>query len=440
MVITPWGESERLRDRRLPPGRGVPRAEARKNQRERLLAAMVASCEARGYEATAVADLLEISGVSRATFYEHFEDKVSCFAAAVEEVLGAAILVISQRLEGEGSAERRGRAALETFVDLMVAQPAAARMCLVQAYAAGEPGVAPMRRTVDEVARLGREVLEQMPGRKDMPEELVRAIIGAFYRVIYDRLQSGREAELPGLVPGLWDWAMGYPPPSQPLRLTGRRGQVPVEGSMPPFAAYDPEQRIIRAFARAVAAKGYGATTISDVAAAASISQTTYYVYFHDKADAMAAALDSSGAQMLAAALPPARRALDWPSAVRAALRASCGFLASEPDFARLRMVEVYAAGPQAIAQRDTAGLQFLGPLLGPAFEDSPKVPKIVVEAIVGAIYSSVYDHVRAGPVETLPEIAPLLTYLALAPFLGAEQACEVANGDARSPRPRLTP
>lgn len=438
MVATPWGDSETLRDRRLPPGRGMPREEARRNQRERLLAAMVASCEARGFEATAVADLLEISGVSRATFYEHFEDKTGCFAAAVEEILSAGTRAISHRLEGEGSAERRARAALEAFVDLTVAQPAAARTCLVEAYAAGDPGVAPVGRTVDQVSRLGLGVLEQMPDRQGMPEVLARAIVGGLYRVLYDRLQSGREAELPGLVPALWDWAMSYPRPPRPLRLTGRRGQVSLDGSMPPFAAYDPEQRIIRAFATAVGEKGYVATTIADIAAAASISQTTYYAHFDDKADALAAALDSSGAQMLAAALPPARRALDWPSAVRSALRASCGFLASEPAFARLRMVEVYAAGPKAISQRDAAGVQFLRPLLGPAFDDSPEVPPIVVETIVGAIYSSIYDEVRAGRIESLPEIAPVLTYLALAPFLGAEEACEVANGDGRSPRPRL--
>jgi AcrR family transcriptional regulator len=432
MVMTPWGDSETLRDRRLPPGRSIPRDDARRNQRERLLAAMVASCETRGYEETAVADLLEISGVSRATFYEHFDDKVSCFASTVEEILGEATAVISRRLDGQGSAEERARTALEAFIDLTVAQPAAARMCLVEAYAAGEPGNAPMRATVNELGKLAHRVINEMPGREGMPEELARAIVGGFYWVAYDRLQSHREAELPGLVPALWAWAMNYMPPPRPLRLSGRRGRVPKDGSMPPFAAYDPEQRILRAFSGVVAERGYNATTIADIAAAASISQTTYYAHFRDKADAMAAALDSSGAQMLAAALPPARRAPDWPSAVRVALLASCRFLASEPAFARLRSLQVYAAGPASIAQRDSTGEALIQRLLDPAFENSPDVPPIVMETIVGAIYSRFYDWVKAGKVEELPELSPVLTYLVLAPFLGAERACEIANGDRR--------
>ncbi len=194
---------------------------------------------------------------------------------------------------------------------------------------------------------------------------------------------------------------------------------------MPPFAVLSREQQIIRGFAAAVTEHGYGNTTI---AATASISQHSFYEYFEGKADALEAALDSSGAQMMAASLPAARRAESWRSAVRIALGASCDFLATEPAFARLRTVEVYAAGPEAIAARDRSGTD----LLGPAYEDAPDVPEIVAEAILGAIYGVLYEQVRSEGPESLPQIAPPITYLALAPFLGAEEACEVANGDGR--------
>ncbi len=58
MVLTPWGDADTLRQRRLPPGRGGDRAAARREQRERLFAAIVASCEAKGFDATSVEDLL----------------------------------------------------------------------------------------------------------------------------------------------------------------------------------------------------------------------------------------------------------------------------------------------------------------------------------------------------------------------------------------------
>ena len=84
---TPWGDAARLRDRMMRPGRGTPREEAENNQRERLFAAMVATVAEKGYEATTVADLVELSGVSRSAFYRHFDDKQDCFLAAVEALV-----------------------------------------------------------------------------------------------------------------------------------------------------------------------------------------------------------------------------------------------------------------------------------------------------------------------------------------------------------------
>lgn len=429
MLQTPWGDAESLRDRRPVPGRGVERDAARRERRERLFAAMVSCCARRGYEATSVADLLEAAGVSRATFYGEFDDKLGCFRATEEEIIAAALAVARSRLRRGGAPAERARATFAAFVEQVVAQPAAARMCIVDSYAAGEEGIAPLRAAIERSAALGHEALAQMPGREGMPAELARAVAGGFYQIIYNRLQARREEELPGLIPTLWEWAMSYAPPPRPLHRGNRRGSPPAPDAMPPFAAYSVEQRIIRAFAAVVAEKGYPATTIAEIAAAASISQTTFYLHFADKADALAAALDSSGAQMLAASLPGARRAPDWPAAIRAAFEATCGFLAAEPAFARLRMVEVYSAGPEAISMRDGAGMEFLSRMLGPAFTASPAAPDIVVEATVGAIYGVYYERIRNNGPADLLTAAPLLTYLALVPFLGAERACEVANG-----------
>ena len=91
MVATPWGESDSLRERRLRPGPGTPREEVERNQRERLYGAMVASLARKGYEATTVADLTELSGVSSRTFYDLFTDKQACFLATLEAMIEAAI-------------------------------------------------------------------------------------------------------------------------------------------------------------------------------------------------------------------------------------------------------------------------------------------------------------------------------------------------------------
>src|SRR6201991_741212 len=139
-VDTPWGDAGTLRERKLRPGGSHPRAQSRRNQRERLFAATVATVAEQGYEATTVADLGGLSGVSRRSFYAHLEDKQDCFLAAIDAMTGPAL----ERLTGECEPidEARGRQELEALLELIAAQPAAAKMCLVEIYAAGPEAAA----------------------------------------------------------------------------------------------------------------------------------------------------------------------------------------------------------------------------------------------------------------------------------------------------------
>ncbi len=54
-------------------------------QRTRIVAAAAATLEELGCRAITVAQVAGRAGVSRKTFYEHFEDRESCFIAALEE-------------------------------------------------------------------------------------------------------------------------------------------------------------------------------------------------------------------------------------------------------------------------------------------------------------------------------------------------------------------
>ncbi|HEX5984691.1 MAG TPA: TetR/AcrR family transcriptional regulator [Solirubrobacterales bacterium] len=426
MPQTPWGALELLRERRPPPGsRGE---EAKRRQRELLFAAMVVCCERQGLANTGVADLLEVSGLSRGTFYAHFSDRFECYAAAEAEILRLALSVLERRLQDEGDVERRARGALEAFVDLAVAQPAAARTCLVDYYVAGIPAMVPMAAAVETVTTLARRSLEEIPGGVAMPGELARAIVAGFHKVIYNRIASRRTAELPDLVPALWDWALSYLDLPGPLRGTVRRPNQRDVGKLPPFAALSSEQRIIRAFASVASEKGYRATTVAEVCAAASVSQTTFYRYFADKQDLLVAALHSSGAQLLAAALPSARRAPDWPRGVKVVVEETCNFFACEPEFAMLRTTEVYSGGEKALAIRDRAEMEILREVLEPALAERPDLSPITLEATMGAMVGILYEAFHADGAAKLPRAAPFLTFLALAPLIGAKPAHEVAS------------
>jgi AcrR family transcriptional regulator len=446
MVATPWGNSAGLRERRLRPGPGTPRDEVLANQRQRLFGGTVASVAERGYIATTVNDIVEVSGVSSRTFYDLFPDKKTCFLATLEAIIEAAGAYAAQtagktlanpapagvRLPAgpaadEADWERRARWGVDAFAEMIALQPAAARLAFLEVYSAGPEAIMLIENAVAGFEWLTQQMLEQSPERAEMPAEMVTAHIGAQQEIARTRLRRRQEGELPELMDEVWRLLLTYRPPPEPLRLTGR---TPKSGPEP-LDAHDHAERALRAFTAVVAEEGYVETTVDAVLKRARMSATTFYAHFHGKDDAMLAAIDSACSQMVAVILPAFRRAPDWPNGIRSGFGALCNFLASRPALAQLIAVEIFTAGSAAVERRSET-LTPLEELIAQGFAHEPEAPQIAAEAITGAILTLIRKRLRDSGPGSLPSLAPLLTYVTLAPFLGAEQACQVANGDGR--------
>jgi AcrR family transcriptional regulator len=426
MVRTPWGNAAELRSMKMRPGRGNPPEVSDRSQRERLFGAMVAICSEKGYDATKIGDLAQMAGVSQAAFYEHFEDKQELLLAAVEALVEPTIALI-ERAEDAPTGEAQVRQAVEAFLRLIADQPAASKMGFIEVYAAGPEGEAVVEQGLDVFERFAVSQLEQIPGRKGMPPQMVRAIIGGLQKVIQKRLYSDEADQLPRLAEEIADWGLSYPPPPGPLEGPRRRGRRPRSFEERQAVAHPPE-RVLRALAAIVAEKGYRETTVADVVKRAGTSQRVYYGHFESKEEAFLSALDSGSAQMLARLLPAFRRARTWQESVRAAYEAMCAFGVEEPEYTRLGAVEMYTVGRRALQTRDRV-MEGLEALLGPGFELAEKPPPpIAAEAIGGAIYALIHDHVKRNGPETMPELVPMATYMTLAPFVGAEEAYERAT------------
>ena len=425
MTVTPWGPSESLRGRMLPPGPGTPPEEVAQNQRERLFGAMVASVAERGYAATRITDLVEISGVSRRTFYDLFPDMTACFVAALEALVSVGAKVVAS---ATGTWEEQVRAGAAGFAELIVAQPAAARLCLIESFAVGQEGLKPLELATAGFEAHAMEMAMRSPEQAGIPAEMITADVGAILEITRDLLRKGREEELPEVMQHYVELVLSHRPPPEPLRLTTR----PPTPAPETIDAHDHAERALRAFAVVAAEQGYANTTVNQVVKRASMSPTTFYANFRDKQDALMAAIDSAGAQMVAAILPAFRRSPDWQRGVRAAFGAFFNFLASRPALAQLVLVEVYAAGPEAVERREQA-LQPLEALLAEGRAHSPRaVPSILIETIRGGIYALAYKQIRDSGPESLPGLAPICTYMSLAPFVGTDEACKAANGDGR--------
>src|SRR3954464_7125153 len=129
-----------MRSPALPRGRhAAPREVVRNSQRGRMLAAMASAVGEKGYGAVAVADVIARAGVSRKTFYEHFDNKEECFlaayAAGVEPWLDAIDAAIRAAAAGDPLAI--ARAGTARYLETLAANPAFARTFLIEVLAAG---------------------------------------------------------------------------------------------------------------------------------------------------------------------------------------------------------------------------------------------------------------------------------------------------------------
>jgi AcrR family transcriptional regulator len=193
------------------------------------------------------------------------------------------------------------------------------------------------------------------------------------------------------------------------------------------FVAQNQRDRILAGVADACSAKGYGEMSVEDIIAAAGVSRRTFYEHFKNKEHAFLAAYDAVVVQLFGRVNGAVESAEALPGKVRAGLSAFLGFLASEPAFARMCIVDVLAAGPEAVARRDGAMrgfsqliLQNVRAVVG---DDAPPAMEVISETVVGGIYEVVYARVLRREFDELPRLVPDLVYALLLPFLGQRAA-----------------
>jgi AcrR family transcriptional regulator len=426
MTMTPWGESEELRERKLQPGPGVPREDVERNQRERLFGATVAVVATKGYGPTTIADLTRVAGISRTTFYRYFADKESCFLATLEILITGGVAATKGRLGGGGDLRARAEEELRAFTELLVSQPDAARICVVESEAAGPKAVAIVDAAAAELAQMLSDVFEELPEQRGMPIEIVTAMVGGVRKLMQTRLRRRTEEELLEMVPDLVALVLSYRPPPAPLpdRPPRRKAVSTAERSR---GVDEPAQRLELATMTVVARNGYAETTMAAIASEARVSLHTLYTNFKDKEDVFEAALLRGRLRMAAATIPAYRRAETWPESIAAIVRTGLAFLEAERDFAHLIAVDVHAAGNGAVENRDRSlerARHLLEPGRGYPGGDNPATS----EAIQSGLHGMLSTRVRSRR-KNLQGMAPLAIYVVLAPFLGPEDAYRHAVG-----------
>jgi AcrR family transcriptional regulator len=183
--------------------------------------------------------------------------------------------------------------------------------------------------------------------------------------------------------------------------------------------------RIIQSMIAAVAERGYQETRVADVVEGAGVARKTFYDFFDDKEACFLAAYDQASAQLYEAAAGAFNASPDapWAERIRAGMAALLEHLANSPQEARFAIVEVLAAGPQAIVRRDAALRQFTELVDAGRRESSIELPGMTSVAIVGGVFELLYSEILHGATARLPARLPDIVYWITQPFLGADAA-----------------
>jgi AcrR family transcriptional regulator len=196
------------------------------------------------------------------------------------------------------------------------------------------------------------------------------------------------------------------------------------------FVAENQRERLLNGVVDAVAEHGWNATTIARITKAAKISRRTFYEHFEGREDCFLAAYAMIEAHVLEAMLAAPGADGPWPDRVRARLAALLDALARDAAVARCFLVEPRAAAGE-IAARYREAMGLLAATLRPEPPPSQLNMEVRDQALIGGIATLIVRRLNAGGARRLPDLLPDLTELALAPYLGREQAKRLALQEA---------
>jgi AcrR family transcriptional regulator len=445
----------KARERGLPRGpQALPPEEVAADQRERLYEATIQAINERGFVATTISDLVARAGVSRRSFYEHFENKEECllatYDALIERLTARMTEAYDPKDEWIDQIESIVRALFEASSD----RPDAARLVSVEMGAAGPVGIERWARDADLLARFITSVFERAPGDGTVPAPVARAIVGALRTILYSRVRRERSSrslkiELQKLTPDVVAWiAAFYPtPPEIPEQPRPRRhghlqgGRAPGTLSPSPrwaprglprgehnlprgFVAHNQRERIFDAVANLTAAKGYPALSLEEIVAEAAISLQTFYEHFENKEEAFLATFEMGHAKATAAINRSLDLRLTWAQNVRLGVSALLEFLASEPSIARLACVDILIAYPHVTGRVNEANFSYIELLdIGPDNSYPNMPPPVMREASVGGIFELLHNYILHGRTQRLTELVDYVMYIVITPFAGSEIA-----------------
>ncbi|HTT93878.1 MAG TPA: helix-turn-helix domain-containing protein [Solirubrobacterales bacterium] len=218
----------------------------------------------------------------------------------------------------------------------------------------------------------------------------------------------------------------GYPLPPALSRLPAGAARLPRE-----FLAQDQRDRILLAALEIFGTRGFAAATVTDLSREAAVSRETFYRFFDDKSECLAALHDELLVWLAEEVREAAAAAEGWAAAVLAVTARLVGLLADDIRVARLCTIEYLLGGAEVVGRQEAALAELAAALrMGRVeIEHGERLPdslELLLLAGAGSLVArSLVRGVGPGPAELADELAELILIF----YLGSERARAIVRG-----------
>jgi AcrR family transcriptional regulator len=443
--------------KRLPKGpHGIAPEDVIHHQRIRMHGAMIEAVALHGYERTSVKHVIGLAGVSRRAFYEQFANKEDCFMETFDLIVNRTVRRVSSACRaGDGSLEKRARAGLRALVEELETNPKALHLVLIDALTAGAEGQLRLRRALAASEQLlagsfqsspdgqsspdrqsspdgesspdGDSPLMPSPSDRQPPGPLVRAVVGGLRRAVFSRLRDGRLENRSVLSGEMLRWTLLFASPAvQELQLRpSSRPPLPrvVQMRPGPTNAEGDYERLLLGVVNLVLREPYEELSAPHIAEEAGLSIDTFLELFESPRECFVAALDMLGGDLLEEVADPALVSSQWPTAVCHAVDRLTAHLVERPASTITLAAKTFGAGMGVIEDMITLADEVTTLLT----EGAPRRAgsRLAPEWISGALAHTLHTEVLSGRAHLLGTLTEYLSYVILAPYIGAEQAVQ---------------
>lgn len=176
-------------------------------RRRRITEAMAELCVEGGYRAATVTKVASRARVSRATVYEHFDNREHILLAALDDAVAE---LLQRTKDACALAQTAGEPALEpglgAVLDWIAERPSEAWVCFVEAFGATPQS---MRRFLEALAAFATMLERALPNDVPRPATIEESLVGGVASLLGGRIRAGEAERAPELLPELATFIRG---------------------------------------------------------------------------------------------------------------------------------------------------------------------------------------------------------------------------------------